>query len=107
MARKEAESAPTPRAHVPEPVVLAKLERLGKLIRAKRLQQGVRQEEMAERLGLSRASLHKAESGVPGVALGIVATIVDRLGLPLDPDALSQDELTELLEIEAGRERVR
>jgi len=107
MARKVEPESAKRRAHTPEPVVLDKMEKLAQLIRAKRLQVGIRQQELADQLGISRISLHKVEAAHPGVAWGIVATIVHGLGLPLDPDSLPEDELRALLQIESERERVR
>src|SRR5690554_1561183 len=96
-----------PRSHAPAPQVLARMEALGLIIRAKRLQQGIRQQELAESLGISTVSLQKVEAGQPGVAWGIVASITDALGLPFDVDALPEEELKALLSLAEERDRVR
>lgn len=100
-------SPPKPRAHEPVAHVRERLEQLGLIVRARRLQRGIRQQELAELLGISTVTVQKVEAGTPGVAWGIVASVVHALGLPLDQAALSAEELEELLSLAAERERVR
>lgn len=107
MPPKASPAAPKPRAHEPVAEVKQRLEQLGLVIRARRLQRGIRQQELAELLGISTVTVQKVEAGTPGVAWGIVASVVHSLDLPLDQAALSAEELDELLSLAAERERVR
>lgn len=107
MARTETSKVPKPRAHEPSDKVRARLVQFGLIVRAKRLQAGIRQQVLADRLGVSTVTVQKVEAGTPGVAWGIVASTADILGLPLDRAALSDAEVDELLAVAAERERVR
>ena len=77
--------------------VTRRLELLGRLIQAARQEKCMTQRELAVRAGTSRATLHRLETGQPSVAWGTVMTVCWALGLPTDPEALSQDRMTELL----------
>jgi transcriptional regulator with XRE-family HTH domain len=107
MSKKAQPKVSKPRSHTPAPQVLARMESLGLVIKAKRLQQGIRQQELIEKLGISTVSLQKVEAGQPGVAWGIVASITAALGLPFDVDALPEEELKALLSLAEERDRVR
>lgn len=76
---------------------------LGTLIRSARIDRGITAAELAERAGVSRALLHRAEAGDPGCSIGAVFEIAAVLGIPLfedDPGRLAgaratlQDRLT-------------
>lgn len=94
---------------LPLPVERA-LTRLGADIRDARRRRRIPTATMAERVGISRTTLHKVERGDPGVSLGAYATVLFVLGLEervaelADPrnDAVGLD-----LEAEALPKRIR
>ncbi len=53
---------------------------MGEQIKLARLRRDLSTELVAERAGISRASLWKVESGNPGVAIGIYAAVLHALG---------------------------
>jgi transcriptional regulator with XRE-family HTH domain len=57
------------------------LARLGILIRDARAQRGFTQADLANRLGLSPTTVRASEKGDPGVAAGIVASLIWVLGI--------------------------
>ena len=57
------------------------LTRLGILIRDARAQRGFTQADLAKRLGVSPTTVRAAEQGDPGVAIGILASLVWVLGI--------------------------
>ncbi len=64
----------------PIPAVRA-LRKLGNDIRDARRRRRIPTQVMAERAGISRTTLVKAEKGDPGVSIGTVATLLFILGL--------------------------
>ncbi len=56
------------------------LKTMGEQIKLARLRRDLSAELVAERAGISRASLWKVESGNPAVALGIYAAVLHALG---------------------------
>jgi transcriptional regulator with XRE-family HTH domain len=70
---------------------------LGRRLRAARLRRKLTQDEMAERVGVSRPTYRMLEAGRPGVALGILqrALVVlgysDRLGALLETDPIGEE----------------
>jgi len=56
---------------------------LGQLIRAGRLERKITAEEMASRMGASRALLQRIEKGNPGCAIGAVFEAAAITGVPL------------------------
>src|SRR3954471_18296779 len=84
----------------------AHLERLGRTIRLARLRRNLSQEELAERMGVSRSSVVMLERGAPGVGIGILLKALtlfgytDRLG-----EILANDPLGEEMELVTGRKR--
>ncbi len=56
------------------------LRTMGEQIKLARLRRDLSAELVAERAGISRASLWKVESGNPGVAIGIYAAVLHALG---------------------------
>lgn len=73
------------------------LKRLGTTVRLARLRRNLSQEELSERMGISRSALVSLESGKPGVAIGILAKALtvfgyeDRLGEMLAADPRGDD----------------
>jgi transcriptional regulator with XRE-family HTH domain len=71
------------------------LKTMGEQIKLARLRRDLPVELVAERAGISRASLWKVESGNPAVAIGIYAAVLHALG-GMDKDMLlvaKDDEL--------------
>ncbi len=60
---------------------------MGEQIKLARLRRDLSAELVAERAGISRASLWKVESGSPAVAIGIYAAVLHALG-DMDKDML-------------------
>ena len=56
------------------------LKTMGEQIKLARLRRNLRAELVAERAGISRASLWKVECGNPAVAMGIYAAVLHALG---------------------------
>ncbi len=63
------------------------LKAVGEQIKLARLRRDLSAELVAERAGISRASLWKVESGNPSVAMGIYAAVLHALG-GMDKDLL-------------------
>ena len=63
------------------------LKTMGEQIKLARLRRDLSAELVAERAGISRASLWKVESGSPAVAIGIYAAVLHALG-DMDKDML-------------------
>jgi transcriptional regulator with XRE-family HTH domain len=55
----------------------------GNLLREGRVAQRMTAEALAERAGISRALLHRMESGDPGCGIGAVFEVAAILGIPL------------------------
>jgi transcriptional regulator with XRE-family HTH domain len=71
-------------------VLTARLQALGRRIRAHRERQKVSATAAAEAAGLSRVTLHRIERGEPSVTLGAYLSVIDAVGLQLevhDPQA--------------------
>lgn len=86
------------------------LRKLGEDIRCARLRRRITMELVAERAGISRTTLTKAEKGDPAVSLGIYASIIFVLGLIAHLEALldaDHDKLGRSLEEERLPQRVR
>src|SRR5688500_3285898 len=78
---------PTPRTYFPQVVEAARL--LGAQIRLGRLERRWKQEDLAERAGISERTVRKIERGDLGVALGVVFEAAALVGVPLfhpDPE---------------------
>lgn len=82
---------------------------LGERLRVARLRRRISTILMAERVGVSRDTLHRLEQGDPNIALGTYARILRVLGLDRDLDALAgDDELGRKLQDQAiARQRPR
>ncbi len=63
------------------------LKTMGEQIKLARLRRDLSAELVAQRAGISRASLWKVESGSPAVAIGIYAAVLHALG-DMDKDML-------------------
>lgn len=72
--------------------VVRALRRLGADLRVARLKRRLPMRVVAERAGISRATLQRAERGDPGVGAGIYASVLHALGL-LDDLELVADPL--------------
>lgn len=59
---------------------------LGQLVRAARLERGMAQAELAERVGVSRHTIMAIEKADPKVAIGVVLEAATVLGIPLLAD---------------------
>lgn len=85
-------------------------QRLGDRLRVARKRRQMTQGEMAAAAGVTRKTLANLESGVPGVSLGVMLTVLWKLGLlesanaVADPDA---DEHGKTLELARLPQRVR
>jgi transcriptional regulator with XRE-family HTH domain len=85
---------------------LESLARLGQTIRLARLRRNLSQDELAERVGVTRPSIIALERGKPGVAIGIllrtltVLGYTERLG-----EVLSSDPIGDDIDLVAGRLR--
>lgn len=61
---------------------------LGDLIRIGRLERGMTAQNLAERAGISRTTLHNIEKGAPGPEIGTVFELAAIVGVPLfEPDS--------------------
>lgn len=75
------------------PATITILEQLGEQIRLARLRRDLTTELIAERAGISRATLWKIESGDPGVSMGSYAAVLHALnGLDKDLLLVAQDD---------------
>lgn len=69
------------------------LVQMGEQIKLARLRRGLTTELVAERAGISRASLWKVESGNPAVAMGIYAAVLHALGgMDTDLGLIAKDD---------------
>jgi transcriptional regulator with XRE-family HTH domain len=76
----------------PMPAVQRLLMALGENLRLARLRRGFSMELVAERAGMSRATLRAVERGEPTVALGAYANVLHSLGLHGDLARLAVDD---------------
>ncbi len=65
---------------------------LGENIRLARLRRGFSTELIAERAGISRASLWAVEKGSPSVAMGIYVAVLNALSLEKDMLKVAEDD---------------
>lgn len=76
------------------------LKAMGEQIKLARLRRDLSAELVAERAGISRASLWKVESGNPAVAIGIYASVLHALG-KIDKDLMliaKDDEMGRMMQ---------
>ena len=74
------------------PKTIRQLEKTGEQIRLARLRRKYSVNLIAERAGISRATLWKVEKGDPGVAIGVYAKVLAAIGLPDDITLLARDD---------------
>lgn len=78
------------------PALLPRLSRLlsglGQNVRNARLRRAYSAEIVAQRAGITRATLLRVERGDPAVALGIYARVLQALGLEADLGRLARDD---------------
>jgi transcriptional regulator with XRE-family HTH domain len=74
------------------PAEQRQLQQLGERLRLARLRRGLSTATVAQRAGIARSSLYKAEGGYPGLTLGSYIRIMAVLGLGGDVDALAADD---------------
>lgn len=65
---------------------------LGERLKLARLRRGLTTTAVAQRAGISRATLYKVEAGDPGATLGTTMRILAVLGLSADFGALAADD---------------
>ena len=65
---------------------------LGERLRLARLRRKLSAEIVAERAGISRVTLHRAEKGIPAVTLGTYLKILSVLRLENDLDQIAKDD---------------
>ncbi len=71
----------------------ALLSSLGERLRLARLRRGFSAETVAERAGISRVTLFRAEKGEPAVTLGTYLTILRVFHLASDLELVAKDDL--------------
>lgn len=74
------------------PSVQKVLTELGENIKLARLRRGLSSELIAERAGISRATLVNVEKGSPSVAMGIYMSVLNSLGLEKDMLLVAKDD---------------
>lgn len=87
-------TVPTP--HLPTMAVVRSLRRLGADLRVARLKRRLPMRVIAERAGISRATLQRVERGEAGVGAGVYASVLHALGLLDDLDAVADPLLDEV-----------
>ncbi len=65
---------------------------LGERLRLARLRRGITMMQMAQRSGVTRATLYRAEAGDPGASLGVYFNLLRVLGLQSDLDKVAADD---------------
>ena len=93
---------------------LSVLKTLGAMIRAARLERGMSQAELSQRLGVSRSTVISLEKGDPKVSVGTVFEAATTVGIPLlasdqrelDRLATTVANLTSVLPERGRRKRV-
>lgn len=82
-----------PRTHLTlYPGALKQVLALGERLRLARLRRGISATLFAERVGVSRDTLHRLEKGDPAIALGTYLRALRVLGLDADLDAVARDD---------------
>ena len=74
------------------PAVIRNLVTMGEQIKLARMRRNFTVNLIAERAGISRATLWKVEKGDAGVAIGIYAKVLAAIGLPNDITLLAKDD---------------
>lgn len=95
-----------PAPHRPSPAVRRALRQLGEDIREARLRRDLSMEIVAERAATSRATLARVEKGDPAVSAGILAGVLQALGM-LEALASVADSANDRQGLEISRESLR
>ena len=66
---------------------------LGENLRLARLRRQLTAEQVAERAGISRSTLHLMENGSPGISLGRLVQVLNVLGLQADISQIAVDDV--------------
>lgn len=66
---------------------------LGENLRLARLRRQLSAEQVAERAGISRSTLHLMENGAPGTSLGKLLQVLNVLGLQSDIAQIAVDDV--------------
>lgn len=74
------------------PATARQSEALGERLRLARLRRRFSAATVAERAGITRSTLYRAEKGDPGVSLGTYLSVLRVLGLHGDLDAVARDD---------------
>lgn len=74
------------------PPAISQLVSFGERLRLARLRRRFSAATVAERAGITRSTLYRAEKGDPGVAMGTYLSVLRVLGLHGDVDALARDD---------------
>ncbi len=74
------------------PKHLRLMSRLGENLKLARLRRRLSAEQVAQRAGISRPTLHKIEKGDPTVAMGSYFMVMNVLGLEQDIEHLAADD---------------
>jgi len=84
------------------------LTRLGQTLKLGRLRRNLSQQDMAERMGVSRSTIIALENGTPGIAIGTLLKALDIFGYPERLGSLlADDPIGDELDLATGRQRVR
>ena len=92
METKKVSKPRKPNKAIIMPKTVKQLETVGEQIRLARLRRKYSVNLIAERAGISRATLWKVEKGDPGVAIGVYAKVLATIGLPNDITLLARDD---------------
>lgn len=68
------------------------MDRFGENLRLARLRRRISAEQVAQRAGISRATLHKIEKGDPSVAMGSYVSVLHVFGLAAGIEQLAADD---------------
>ena len=74
------------------PSALAQFREFGDRLRLARLRRQITTTQMAQRAGVTRATLYRAEDGDSGVGFGVYYAVLRVLGLQGDLDKLAADD---------------
>lgn len=87
---------------------LDNLATLGQSLRLARRRRNLTQDEMADRMGVSRPTYSQLERGTPTVGLGILLRALTILGYPERLGGLlSEDTIGDAMDDSSGRQRIR
>lgn len=81
------------RVRKPFPQASRQLQALGERLRYARLRRGLTGVLFAERVGVSRDTLHRLERGDPGISIGTYVRALRVLGLDSDIDLVAKDDV--------------